>query len=135
MMDIIYKIYHKCGLCLKTLLLDSDEIAGHLKSNHSITHKNYNAQYMTIKSSSKPSLKKEEEEKSKIKQKHDPSTSIKDDKEAEKTLFKKENKSLIHQQIQSLKDILVFKNGKIIYLNSFFMEKILKDLIKNRQMV
>lgn len=58
------KIYHKCGLChqvsiflisfylqvdFQEILLDSDEIAHHLKKFHEITHKNYNSKYGEVK--------------------------------------------------------------------------------------
>ena len=61
--QIIEKIFHKCGLCqqvqlfvinyflipnqndlyLQDILLDSDDIAHHLKKCHQITHKDYNS--------------------------------------------------------------------------------------------
>ena len=46
---ITEKVYHKCGICFETVLLDSDDINGHLKRYHSISHKNYNAEYMVAK--------------------------------------------------------------------------------------
>ena len=63
--NIIEKVFHKCGICLKTVLLDSDEMSHHLKKNHSISHKNYNADYMvtrkkTEQTSSKSKIRKED---------------------------------------------------------------------------
>ena len=50
--DMVTKrVYHKCAICSATILLDSDDIGGHLKKNHSISHKNYNAEYMVTKNS------------------------------------------------------------------------------------
>ena len=46
---IIKKVFHKCGICQQDVLLDSDEIATHLKRCHQITHRNYNEQFMQIK--------------------------------------------------------------------------------------
>ena len=56
---------HKCGICGEYVLLDSDEIAKHLKMrspvNHDITHGNYNAKFMKLVGPSsvhkKPKLK------------------------------------------------------------------------------
>ena len=43
---IARKVFHKCGICNETLLLDVDEIAAHLKRRkHNITHKNYNERF------------------------------------------------------------------------------------------
>ena len=68
--NIIEKVFHNCGICLKTVLLDSDEISHHLKKNHSITHKSYNEEYMVTKNkvkseqtSSKSKIGKEYESK------------------------------------------------------------------------
>ena len=58
--DLIELILHKCGICEEYVLLDSDEIAKHLKMktpvNHDITHGNYNAKFMKLAgpSSSRP---------------------------------------------------------------------------------
>ena len=50
--DLIELILHKCGICEEYVLLDSDEIAKHLKMktpvNHDITHGNYNAKFMKL---------------------------------------------------------------------------------------
>ena len=48
--DLIEKVLHKCGICGEILLLDSDVIAHHLykKVTHSISHKDYNAKYLTL---------------------------------------------------------------------------------------
>ena len=52
--EIIEKVYHKCRICGKIILLCSDSVAEHLKTlghklkdpNGSTTHKNYNEKYM-----------------------------------------------------------------------------------------
>ena len=46
--EIVEKIFHHCGLCSESILLDSDEISWHLRRNHKgkVTHKDYNAQFM-----------------------------------------------------------------------------------------
>ena len=47
---IVKKMYHQCGVCKEVLLLDVLEIGTHLKrSRHGISHKEYNARYMTYK--------------------------------------------------------------------------------------
>ena len=50
--DLIELILHKCGICEEYVLLDSDEVAKHLKMktpvNHDITHGNYNAKFMKL---------------------------------------------------------------------------------------
>ena len=50
--DLIELILHKCEICEEYVLLDSDEVAKHLKSktpvNHDITHGNYNAKFMKL---------------------------------------------------------------------------------------
>ena len=55
--DPIELVLHKCGLCMEYLLLDSDVIAQHLRSNTrthgNITHANYNKTYMKLRSSVK----------------------------------------------------------------------------------
>ena len=52
--DPIQLVLHKCGLCMEYLLLDSDVIAQHLRSNTrthgNITHANYNKTYMKLRS-------------------------------------------------------------------------------------
>ena len=50
------KVYHKCGICAATILLDSDEISHHLKKNHSISHKNYNEEYMVTRKTEKKEM-------------------------------------------------------------------------------
>jgi len=40
---MIEKVYHRCGICQQAVLLDSDDIAFHLKKLHDITHKDYNS--------------------------------------------------------------------------------------------
>ena len=48
---IIEKVYHKCGICLAIILLDSDDVAKHLRRHHSITHRRYNEEYMATRNS------------------------------------------------------------------------------------
>jgi len=52
--DLIEKVLHKCGICGEILLLDGDVIAHHLykKVSHSISHKDYNAKYLTLMTTS-----------------------------------------------------------------------------------
>ena len=62
--DLVELVLHRCGLCGEHLLLDSDYIARHLKTAHTMTHENYNAQYMTllVKSSKPGKLKVDEDD-------------------------------------------------------------------------
>jgi len=46
--QMIEEVYHECGLCKEAILLDSDDIAHHLKKCHQITHKDYNSRFMTL---------------------------------------------------------------------------------------
>ena len=48
---IVEEIYHKCGICSKALLLDSDSMSPHVKS-HGLTHKEYSARFMTLRQQS-----------------------------------------------------------------------------------
>ena len=54
--DLVELVLHVCGICGEYLLLDSDYVAQHLRSNnlHNMTHANYNAQYMTLMMKVKP---------------------------------------------------------------------------------
>ena len=45
-LEIVKPIYHKCGICTFVMILDSDIIKSHLRVKHSMTHANYNAQFM-----------------------------------------------------------------------------------------
>ena len=59
--DLVELVLHKCGVCEEYVLLDSDAIAAHLKSNfktHNLTHGNYNAKYMVLQTY----IKKEKED-------------------------------------------------------------------------
>ena len=51
--DPIQLVLHRCGICGEYLLLDSDVVAQHLRSNlkthDSITHANYNKKFMTLR--------------------------------------------------------------------------------------
>ena len=55
--DPIELVLHRCGICGEYLLLDSDVVAQHLKTNiktHGyITHANYNKKFMTLRNSIK----------------------------------------------------------------------------------
>lgn len=55
--QMIEKVYHRCGICQQAVLLDSDDIAFHLKKLHDITHKDYNSKFMILKKDDK-SVKK-----------------------------------------------------------------------------
>ena len=46
--EIVERIFHRCGICNHPFPLDSDLVAGHIRK-HNITHANYNAKYMIIK--------------------------------------------------------------------------------------
>jgi len=47
--EMVERIFHRCGICSHPFPLDSDLVAGHIRK-HGITHANYNAKYMVIKS-------------------------------------------------------------------------------------
>ena len=56
----VKRVMHRCGICKELVLLDSDQIASHLKSpGHSITHKNYNANYMQDSRDNKQNILKQ----------------------------------------------------------------------------
>ena len=44
---VVEKVFHKCGLCARVLLLDPDVIKQHLGNYHRISLKQYSAKYMT----------------------------------------------------------------------------------------
>jgi len=47
--DMMEKVFHRCGICQKVILLDSDSVAGHLhghKGEQRMTHKEYNEKFM-----------------------------------------------------------------------------------------
>ena len=90
---IIEKVYHKCGLCIKSILLDSDEISSHLRSNHSISHKNYNAQYMKTKDNALIHLNEE-----KIQMKQENSKGVEADDVSLKVNNEKKSNSIIHNE-------------------------------------
>jgi hypothetical protein len=55
-------VMHKCGICSELILLDSDQIAAHLKiPGHNISHKKYNTAYMQDSRSNKQSIIKQPE--------------------------------------------------------------------------
>ena len=62
---IVEKVYHRCGLCAKLVLFDSDIISGHLRACHKeFTHSEYNARFMILQGTSsalKASIKEENE--------------------------------------------------------------------------
>jgi len=45
--DIIEKVFHKCHICGKILLLDSDAMGGHIKGTHKMKEKEYKEKYCT----------------------------------------------------------------------------------------
>jgi len=45
--EIIEKVFHKCHLCGKILLLDSDAMGGHIKGTHKMKEKVYKERFMT----------------------------------------------------------------------------------------
>ena len=45
---MVEKVYHKCGMCKKVLLLDADLIYHHART-HGLSFKEYTAKYMTLK--------------------------------------------------------------------------------------
>ena len=59
--NILEIIYHKCGICARPILLNSDDIAFHLRRFHKISHKEYNAKYMVMV------VKKKSKEKEEVK--------------------------------------------------------------------
>jgi len=42
------KVYHKCYICGKVVLLDNDWLGGHIKSTHKMKEKAYKDKYMTL---------------------------------------------------------------------------------------
>jgi len=74
--QIIEKIFHKCGLCQQAILLDSDDIAHHLKKSHEITHKDYNSKYMTLKKDDKSANKTKDKPRKQITKTKLPSSQI-----------------------------------------------------------
>ena len=67
---ITEKVYHKCGICFGTILLDSDDIAHHLKKHHSISHKKYNEKHMLRKSNKRNILKNSKDHRRKTDPEH-----------------------------------------------------------------
>jgi len=48
--QIIEKIFHKCGICEKVIILCSDSVATHLKTpGHNMSHKLYNQKFMVTR--------------------------------------------------------------------------------------
>ena len=43
---LVEKVFHKCGVCGRVLLLDPDILAPHVR-NHDMSHRQYSAKYMT----------------------------------------------------------------------------------------
>ena len=93
-------VYHKCGICLATVLLDSDDISDHVKKHHSITHKTYNAEYMVTKTS------KKEETINKSKVLH-----VKEDYSALKTNLDLDNELIRLQEEEILNNLFLAKFG------------------------
>merc|ERR1719318_700021 len=80
--EIIEKVFHKCHLCGKILLLDSDAMGGHIKSTHKMKEKEYNERFMTYtdrkaesKIGSTASMKKSQPSSSKATSSREQSTS------------------------------------------------------------
>jgi len=46
-LTIIDKVYHKCHICGKVVLLDNDVLGGHVKHSHKMTEKDYKEMFMT----------------------------------------------------------------------------------------
>lgn len=45
--EIIEKVFHKCHICGKILLLDSDAMGGHIKGTHKMKERDYKEKYCT----------------------------------------------------------------------------------------
>lgn len=60
---IIDKVYHKCHICGKVVLLDNDVLGGHVKHSHKVKEKDYKEMFMTsntnLRSSTPSSLGKD----------------------------------------------------------------------------
>ena len=92
--EIIEKVFHKCHLCGKILLLDSDAMGGHIKGTHKMKEKEYKERFMTYsnakaesKTSSTASKKKFKPSSSKVTYSGEQSTSkveVKNDSAASK---------------------------------------------------
>ena len=50
---MVEKVYHKCGVCHKILLLDADLIYHHARRTHGLSYKDYTSKYMTLKNKRK----------------------------------------------------------------------------------
>jgi len=51
--QIIEHIFHKCHLCGKILLLDSDAMGGHIKGIHKMKERDYKTRFMTYQAASR----------------------------------------------------------------------------------
>ena len=58
-LPLVEEIFHKCKICFLDVYLDSDDIAKHLKTNHTITHGEYNQKYIINKNTCKKKIKME----------------------------------------------------------------------------
>jgi len=55
--EIIEKVFHKCYLCGKLVLLDSDSLGGHIKGTHKLKEKDYKEKYCNYATSKhKPTM-------------------------------------------------------------------------------
>ena len=48
-LPLVEEIFHKCKICFLDVYLDSDDIAKHLKTKHTITHREYNQKHIMNK--------------------------------------------------------------------------------------
>jgi len=54
--QIIEHVFHKCHLCGKIMLLDSDAMGAHIKNTHKMKEKEYKKRFMTYQSASRSDL-------------------------------------------------------------------------------
>ena len=55
--QIIQLVYHKCGFCQQSVLLDTDDLSKHLKKSHQASYKEYIVRYMTNQQNNVPTTK------------------------------------------------------------------------------
>ena len=58
--EIIEKVFHKCHLCGKLVLLDSDALGGHIKGTHKMSEKEYKGKYCFYAQEARNSNRSEE---------------------------------------------------------------------------
>ena len=54
---LVEEIFHECKICFQDVYLDSDDIARHLKTKHTITHGEYNQKHIINKNTRKKKIK------------------------------------------------------------------------------